>query len=328
MLRWADDGGVFRGIAMLRFGRGTLRFLYQRSRRHGAARMKLGRREGVSMAELRLYLDESGHSSTHPFVVVAGYVGRAEQWIDFDTEWNDALIAAGIVNPDQTAGAFHMTDFEARRRVFKDWEKSRRENLLSALFAVIERHRLYANGFVVSVDWWQSVDWRGLTPDHLPLQDPYHHAVQGALQNALRLAAEADAPELNGAESIVSVFAQQGEYGGQAAAYLRQLATHVSTPAQSVTIEYAPTAGSPRLQAADMVAFELRWRFTRPDIQRWPMEQILRSRRAAFGAVPPEQRDGAIESLGGENHYIEYSERALRVRPEVRKASRQRITRS
>jgi hypothetical protein len=273
------------------------------------------------MTTLNAFFDESGHSSTHKFVAVAGFIAPEPAWRGFDDQWNAALRAAGLVTTDGRLLPFHMTDFEARRKHFKDWDKPRREHLLGQLIGTIIHHQLYATGFVISVDWWTSVDWHGSTPEHEPLQDPYHHAIQGAIQTMLRLTSEPLAPDLNHATSVTCTFADQTEYGGRAKAYLTALATYVSTPERTVTITFAPTDRLPQLQAADLLAFELRWRFTKPEIDRWPLRQILDSRRAAFGAVP-QNLETAAESFGGDILNIDHADRVLRVKPEIRKAAR------
>jgi hypothetical protein len=57
------------------------------------------------MTEFALYLDDGGHPSDQPYLVVAGYVAAESQWLAFEPKWRGAL-ARFHLGTD-----FHMTDF-------------------------------------------------------------------------------------------------------------------------------------------------------------------------------------------------------------------------
>jgi len=56
------------------------------------------------MALFNVYFDSSGTPDDCPAVVVGGFVAKAEQWIEFDRNWNDALHAYGV-------SRLHMREF-------------------------------------------------------------------------------------------------------------------------------------------------------------------------------------------------------------------------
>jgi hypothetical protein len=262
---------------------------------------------------LELYFDESGHSADKPLIVMAGYMAPAEHWVGFAEEWNAALVKAGVVLPDGSPGLFHMTDCETKHGAFEGWSETQRRSLLGDLMGTIERHRLHATGFVISTAWWKTIDWKDEHPDHLGLEDPYHHAMQNAIATALVMTADqVAAPELFSPERVKCVFSQQGEFQGRATAYMAALSHFLSRDRPGfATVEYGDPAKLPQLQAADIVAFEFRWRLTCPTVDRWPMRQILNSGRSMFAGMPQGILNNA--SLGGEVRPIEFPTQVLQV---------------
>jgi len=58
--------------------------------------------------ELAAYFDDSGHPDDKDVVLVAGWVGKVDQWILWERDWRKVLSDYKI-----QSGIFHMTDFEA-----------------------------------------------------------------------------------------------------------------------------------------------------------------------------------------------------------------------
>jgi hypothetical protein len=99
------------------------------------------------MTEFALYLDDSGHPSNQPFLVVGGYVATESQWLAFEPEWNATLDRFHLVKP------FHMTVFQHQR-----YTSLKRDQILSSLAAVTKRHTL--RPFVIALDLgaWKKVN--------------------------------------------------------------------------------------------------------------------------------------------------------------------------
>jgi hypothetical protein len=118
------------------------------------------------MALLQAYFDESG---THeggaqgpsPFVVVAGYVGLAEQWGKFQEEWMATLQKRGLHE-------FHMSEFIAGRGPFRRMDKLARFWLLLDLLFVIQNHSLIGIYCVISTD-----DFSDALDEFEPRPTPY-----------------------------------------------------------------------------------------------------------------------------------------------------------
>lgn len=217
---------------------------------------------------VHLYLDESGHSASHPFVVVAGLIGLAEAWNGFGERWNAILEEHRVTSP------FHMKDFEAKRGQFKGWdEETQRRPLMKALLDEIAGRRVFLFGSAVSVEWFKGFDWRRGFPGAEPLEDPYHLCMQDVIREAVRVCNTGVHVPTTGNKLLV-VMAEQNEFQGIAAAYYRATAHFDVTGTLAEGASFCRPTECPALQAADIAAFELRWRLTRPDISRYPWKRL------------------------------------------------------
>jgi hypothetical protein len=48
------------------------------------------------MAMFTIYFDASGAPDNNAALSVAGFIAKADQWIEFEKNWNDALRAYGV----------------------------------------------------------------------------------------------------------------------------------------------------------------------------------------------------------------------------------------
>jgi hypothetical protein len=237
------------------------------------------------VAFFEVYLDESGHSANKPFVVVAGFIAPADNWIGFYDEWNLTLLIHGV-KKGVGAGVFHMTDLEAKQGIFKGWTQKRREALLRDLFKIISRRQLTPVGTVVDVEWFKRTRMCG--DDVLELEDPYHMACQSVVQLASMFASTSPLRQQD-SEGIAIIIADQHEYNTSTETYMHGIRHLLSTNGRVVSTTFGKMEQFPQLQAADIVAFELRWYFTRPDIKRWPMRQLVERCGLAITAAGPEE---------------------------------------
>lgn len=81
------------------------------------------------------YFDESGTHDNSAALVVSGYVASAQQWLDFDKAWKDALSDEGLTH-------FHMKDFAHSRKEFETWkgDETRRKRYLERLIGIIRKN--------------------------------------------------------------------------------------------------------------------------------------------------------------------------------------------
>lgn len=93
--------------------------------------------------ELAAYFDDSGHPDDQDVVVVAGWVGKVDQWRLWEQGWTKVLRDYKIAS-----GIFHMTDFEAalkseRANEYKHLSLSQRASFHSRLISHVRTRASY-----------------------------------------------------------------------------------------------------------------------------------------------------------------------------------------
>lgn len=220
------------------------------------------------------YFDETGHvdDPTLHFVGMAGFVAPSEAWVNFESEWRDALQKAGLKE------AFHMRDFAHSNGQFKDWkgQKVKRDLLFGRLVEIIKQTGAKPIGAAVSLR-----DYEALTADqHSQFRDPYYLT----FQICTRGAADRAVFEPPGVR-VDMVYAFNGEYGTNQGGQAKKLwyaikENYVNGNKLGSYASSAPGEVCP-LQAADLFAYELCHEFEnrikRPDdSMRWGLRQILK----------------------------------------------------
>jgi hypothetical protein len=211
---------------------------------------------------MQAYFDESGHSANTNSIAVAGLAAFEYQWDGFDEEWNAALASAGVA-------VFHMTDFENRKKAFVGWdEHTQKRPLIAQLLQIITRRKLVAVGTAVSVPFFESIP-----PDEYEdndfFEDPYHLA----LEETIHLLGGEVGPDFK-ATAVSVTLADQPEFKRQGRGYYAGSAALLYPWYLWPHAPYVSVAESARLQAADIVAYELRKACDDPPARRWPMQQI------------------------------------------------------
>lgn len=204
--------------------------------------------------------DESGSSGEGGFVSIAGFVATEERWTTFDAAWNAALAKHGIPY-------LHTTDLANFKRIYKEWTVEQQRALVADLMAVIwDMGRVVAIGSTIAVDDFNSFN----AEQRARWIDPYFLLLQEVL-NGATLEARPDN------ERVRIIYSQQDEFRGKFQQLYRVLQRREP---RLDTLTFADMRTTPGLQAADLLAYELK-RFyknkvTRPDIPlRWPMRKIL-----------------------------------------------------
>src|SRR5262249_19335072 len=75
------------------------------------------------------YFDESYSGRV---MAIGGYLSTIERWCRFQDEWQDFLTAFGIES-------FHMKDFKAGQRQFKNWTAEQRRRCIDWYTGIIAR---------------------------------------------------------------------------------------------------------------------------------------------------------------------------------------------
>lgn len=243
--------------------------------------------------ELLVYLDEAGHSRNTPTVVVAGFAGNNTQWSAVESEWRAALEHSRV-------STFHMKDFENRFGEFRDWDElTQKRPLMETLVGSIQRNELIAVGAAVSVSWFNALD-RGEYPEHKFFEDPYHLA----LQEVVHVLGQEVVPHER-ATSVAVTLAEQPEYQGQGRGYYAAAAALMYPSTFVPDVKCDSPATNVRIQAADLVAYELRKFCDNPAVLRWPMRQLRKNSHVfASKGFPLAELFGEDGSPYPERYYV------------------------
>lgn len=84
------------------------------------------------MAHFTMIFDGSGSPDGTVALVVAGLVGKSEQWLELEKDWKRCLDGFGV-------SALHMKDFAHSQGGFKAWkgDEQRRRRFLARLINII-----------------------------------------------------------------------------------------------------------------------------------------------------------------------------------------------
>lgn len=88
---------------------------------------------------LTAYIDESGTHNGSPVTIMAGWIGKAGRWHQFDQRWNRLLSKQGL-------SYVHAKDLAQGSRLFKDhndWPHDRRNKLFHRFGRLAFRHALF-----------------------------------------------------------------------------------------------------------------------------------------------------------------------------------------
>lgn len=201
------------------------------------------------MAErVQIYIDESGHATQGDVFVLAGLGGTSRQWEGFADEWNGVLRSAGLSEP------FHAVEFEGARKQFKQFRDRRDEwrRIHDGLTDVIVNHKLTMMGVGVPLPWWREMDEESRRKN-----DPYLLATEAMVSGLAR-----DSELTGGGELDLAFYFEKREDTAAAAermfANIRQHPM-VERRERLTTFEFGDKKW-PQLQAADLVAYEVRKR--------------------------------------------------------------------
>jgi hypothetical protein len=207
--------------------------------------------------ELVAYFDEAGHSSSTFFVALGGCIASVESWAMFEKEW------AGTLEQYQIE-CFHMKDFESYKKAFKRMDKETHNALIKDLLNIMNRNTDLYIGTIEDVE-----DHKLAQP---PKEDPYVHCVMVCMDSLASYAQR-------GGYSLEIIFAVQPEFQKRVKFFypqLRELGGMYATLGDS---DFRMPKACLPLQAADIVAYEVRKEFERHTAnrpRRWPLIQLLK----------------------------------------------------
>lgn len=245
---------------------------------------------------LTAYLDESGHTKDpkNDVVSIAGCVASLDAWKSFVPKWKAVLHEFGV-------SQLHMKNFAHFTGEFNAWLEQRRQDFLGKLMQIMEQNIGVYVGAAVLVS-----AFRDLTPEQQSqLVDPYFPCFQVCVYGAtLQLIGEAPEKKVN------LVFAKIPKFVGLATNLY-----HVCSEAQDFgyrlsSLSFASPFETVQLQAADLVAYELRKclhdRIYQPDRKlRWPMRKLYRHpTRALFDFFDRDKLERGFEARPPEHEEV------------------------
>jgi hypothetical protein len=105
------------------------------------------------MSQFISYFDGSGSPDDTVAVVVGGFVAPAEQWAEFERNWNECLRDFGV-------SGLHMRDFAHSRGEFSAWkgDEERRRRFLARLISIIQTRVRHSFASAVRMEDYRKVD--------------------------------------------------------------------------------------------------------------------------------------------------------------------------
>ncbi len=188
------------------------------------------------MAMFTIYFDESGSPDDTKAVVVAGLLADAQQWIDFEKNWHDALQSFGV-------SALHMRHFAHSVGEFNNWKcnEAKRRSFLARLINIVTTRVRHTFADVVLMDDYHKVD----ETYHLSaIFKPYTIAARTCVTKVRKWAKRFNVDE----GAIAYLF----EDGATDKTDLIQRLTHDGVS----NFSFIPKERSMALQAADLLAYE------------------------------------------------------------------------
>ena len=186
-------------------------------------------------------------------IALCGYVSELEWWAEFNRRWEEVLREAGL---KPKPGYFHMTDFNARRGVYRDWTQEKRVQVFDRLLEIITTTILAGAipvGFGIAIGVVRA-DYDSLNEDDRwrlgrSLFALCASVLMGQVTRRLR--------DVGISEAVGYVFERGDEYSRE---LVREInAMHARSPRIReliLSIELADKRVFSGLQAADILAFE------------------------------------------------------------------------
>ncbi len=197
---------------------------------------------------VEIYIDETGHSAEGEVFALAGLGGTTKQWAGFAEEWNAVLRHAGLTEP------FHAFEFEGARKQFEQFRQRRDEwrAIHDALTDVIVAHKLTMMGSVVLLE-----EWRQMDEESRRKNDAYFLATEAMVSAVAR-----DGELTTGGDlELAFFFEKRKDTAAAAERMFGAIRSHpmVAKRERLTSFEFGDK-GWPQLQAADLVAYEVRKR--------------------------------------------------------------------
>ena len=203
------------------------------------------------MLDLRAYCDESvTHDEAPNIFCIAGWVAHASEWRDFDKEWKRALKRESLTEFKASQCAGGGGEYKGRSR-------ADRERLWKRFASILRAMRTVGFGTIVDLDAYDQLATVFKAKRQPKFHDPYYLAFQQQIETmALRMA------KMRRMERLSGYFDQMSESKADARAKLLYDQLKLSRKLTFVeglgSLTLDDSKHSPGIQAADLLAFEVR----------------------------------------------------------------------
>lgn len=204
------------------------------------------------------HFDDSGLDERSGSLWLAGYVARMEYWFEFSRSWNQALARHRV-------RALHTTDLVNSRGAFAGWTPDDQRSLLDDLISVINSSNLVGIGAgIVKADYQRLVVDSGFLKGVGLTEAWWKHPYLLVFQH-LVVEVIVGMRHLPASERINFIFEEQNSYAFRCRRVFSSMSNFRVWPRgdRLGSVDFSPKACSTPLQAADLLAYELRRKLDR-----------------------------------------------------------------
>jgi hypothetical protein len=207
------------------------------------------------MATLRAFFDDTGTHDGSKYMAIGGCVATAGAWDAFAHEWAEHLKSWDLE-------WFHMTDAESKREPpYRSWTDAHRDSRVGILARMVQRAIAVNIGVIVPAASYKEKVTNKLRGEAKRLGDiegnPYYTAFP-LIFRGIGLTCKAFNVEKSDVEIV---FAEQAKLGPRVLEVWKQ---YIRDEGYQEPV-FRPVQKLPPLQAADMVAWFVNRKFTRPN---------------------------------------------------------------
>ena len=206
----------------------------------------------MTATELTAYADEAGTHGDSMYTVMAGWVGRAERWAEFEPKWRSLLLRNGLTY-------IHAVDLKHGKKQFKDkirWPEHRRLALAQLAGQLVFDHSMLSHTILLKnrdYDIHYIGGDRELRKHRAPIDSKYGVCARVFLSQLTEFVRR-----YGGEDAQVTVVLEAGAKNqGAAQSILADMYRIAPDRARFISpnIVYALKEQSPGVQAADLLAY-------------------------------------------------------------------------
>jgi hypothetical protein len=200
------------------------------------------------------FFDDSGkeNQSGNPYVVMAGYFGSLESWLELSRQWIDLLIKHGV-------SGIHMKVLIPISGEYKErgWDLPKRDAVMAEFLHVLHQAKMTGIGIAVDTE-----AWRAIKKEHPEYASWFGTAQEFCLQRIARRIAD-HLHHVAQEDQMTLVWDRDREFAVSRVKFYGGLIGHDPRANELISaIMFADPKRYPPLQRADVLAWETRKELT------------------------------------------------------------------